>query len=330
MILSDFNTSVQPAIKDLSRLKALGVNLVVAYVYVHQSTPESDDVHIAPQTDTDKTLATLAQRAHALGMGVEFAPTIVVDQGSCCSSHFYWRGLLKPTHPGAWWHNYNLMIKHYVGLSDAVHAEILSIGSELNTMQKYTTQWIRLADWVQHHYPGLTTYMATGNAVFAEPWANHLDIISASAYYSVSNEAIPNVGEMAYVWKHTYLPKLKTLFTKYHKRVLINEVGYCSILYAAYHPATEYRTGTAASQTAQANAYQALLRASTDEPWLRGVTWWHWDQLRNPVTDRGYSMRDKAAECVIAHYWGAQQDPTLGPPVDTTADACLVNHATEI
>jgi hypothetical protein len=112
--------------------------------------------------------------------------------------------------------------------------------------------------------------------------------------------------------------------------VLINEVGYCSILYAAYHPATEYRTGTAASQTAQANAYQALLRASTDEPWLRGVTWWHWDQLRNPVTDRGYSMRDKAAECVIAHYWGAQQDPTLGPPVDTTADACLVNHATEI
>ena len=92
--------------------------------------------------------------------------------------------------------------------------------------------------------------------------------------------------------------------------------------------AQTFRYDTPESQSAQAHAYMALLRVLSVSPWIRGAVWWHWDQVKNAVIDRGFSPRDKAAECVIGHYWGPPST-RVGPPVDTTADACLLNHVAQ-
>ncbi|MFL6241027.1 MAG: glycoside hydrolase family 113 [Actinomycetes bacterium] len=336
MILSNFNQSVLPSIADLSRLKADGVNTAVAYVYVHQSTPWSSDVRITPQTDTDETLTTLADHAHALGMAVEYAPVIVVDSGQTNVTSLAiapgqaWRGELAPYDVGLWWHNYNAMITHYVNLANATHAEILSIGSELDTMQGYAANWIHLATWVNLHYHGLTTYMGTGNAIFNVTWAGYLDIISLSAYYALSSLDNPTVGAMTYVWNRYYMPKIESLYTRFHRRVLIDEVGYVSLVGAAAHPATAYRSGAHVSQPAQANAYESLLRAAQGKTWLRGIAWWHWDVPRAAAIDRTYSMRDKQGECVIAQFWGARQPVGAGSAISRIPDVCLANHITGV
>jgi hypothetical protein len=285
------------------------------------------DDYVTPVSDvvSDAVLADLATKAHALGMAVELMPTIIVDTGQSPGSSFFWRGGISPLHPSTWWHYYNAMITHYTEVANTIHAEILSIGSELISMQGYVTNWQHLALWVNKHYHGLTTYMSTGNAVLPIKWLTSLDIISTSAYFSLSTKKHPPVNEMRYVWKHTYLPQLKKLYTMTHKRVLIDEIGYASVLYTAAHPAIAYQNGEAADQQSQADAYMALLQAIEGQSWLRGTVWWHWDGVKDPVLDRGYSMRDKKAECVLAHYW-APQNPQAPAPIDTTPDVCLLNH----
>jgi hypothetical protein len=326
MILADFNRSPQPAISDLRRLRSLGVNTVAVNVYVHQYAPNSDYVSPTSTTVSDWVLGQVASHAHALGMAMEISPVIVVDTGRSPGSNFFWRGGIAPANPLTWWHYYNAMITHYTNVANAVHAEILAIGSELVSMQGYSAQWEHLALWVNAHYHGLTTYMSTGNGIFPIVWLGYLDIISTSAYYSLSSDKKPKVEQMRYVWNNVYLPKLQTLYTKFHKRILINEIGYASVLMTAAHPAIAYQADQPVSQQAQANAYQALLQAEVGKSWLRGLVWWHWDKLNaKTAVDRGYSMRDKKAECVIAHYWSPQH-PSLPNPADTTADVCLANH----
>jgi hypothetical protein len=169
--------------------------------------------------------------------------------------------------------------------------------------------------------------MATGNSVYYIPWLGGLDIISLSPYYSLSSWSDPDppVNQLVWTWQHAYLPRLYSLFTKFHRRLLFSEIGYTSAVGTTVQPAQTFRYHTAESQVAQANAYMALLRVLQQSPWLRGAVWWHWDKLGNPVLDRGYSPRDKMAECVVGHYW-SPQSLGLRAPVDTTADACLVNH----
>ena len=324
VIASDYLKKPTPAIADLPRLKSLGVNTISAYIYTYMDSVSSDNVHITAQTVSDQQLSLLATTAHQLGMAVEFSPVIVVN------GPYIWRGFIKPTNVAAWFHSYNAMITHYVVLANALKVEILSIGSELYSLQGYTANWQHLALWVNLHYPGLTTYMATGNSVFYIPWLGGLDIISLSPYYSLSSWSNPDppVNQLVYTWQHAYLPRLYSLFAKFHRRLLFSEIGYTSAVGTTVHPAQTFRYDTPESQSAQANAYMALLRVLSISPWIRGAVWWHWDQVKNAVIDRGFSPRDKAAECVIGHYWGPPST-RVGPPVDTTADACLLNHVAQ-
>jgi hypothetical protein len=326
MILSDFNKSAAPAAMDLPRIRALGVNTVVINIYVHQSTATSSNVHIAPDTISDASIADLASRAHKLHMDVELAPIIVIDNE--VGGHL-WRGHIAPTNVATWFNYYIAMVRHYELVAIRVHAEIFSIGSELCSMEKYTTYWQHLGWEVNKHYSGLTTYMSAGTFVFQIPWWNWVDVMSTSAYYSLSNQMIPPVDQMVYVWNTAYLPRLQALSSKFRRRVYFDEVGYGSQLQAAFHPSTAYESKQPVSQQAQANAYTALIRALVGKPWLQGVAWWHWDMVRNSATNRSYSMRDKMAECVIAKYW-APQNPDAPAPANSLPDVCLATHAAQI
>src|SRR5438477_8491 len=97
-------------------------------------------------------------RGRRFRLAIGIATLVTLVRGS-----YMWRGWIKPSNVAAWFHSYNAMITHYVVLANALKVEILSIGSELYSLQGYTANWQHLALWVNLHYPGLTTYMATGN-----------------------------------------------------------------------------------------------------------------------------------------------------------------------
>ena len=322
MIASDFYKSPMPALADLPRIKALGINTVAAYIYVSMASRTASEVQITDKTVSDAQLTQFANAVHKLGMAVQFAPIVAVQ------GHGGWRGRLAPTSMSAWFRSYNTMITHYTYLAQQLRVELFSIGSELDSLQYRTYNWQQMFAWVDRHYSGLRTYMSTGVQVFTNAWWGSLDLISLSPYYSLSNNAVdvsPSISQLVYVWKHGYLPKLYTLSRQYHRSVLFAEIGYCSVLGATAHPSYAYSSAQPVSQQAQANAYIALLDGIRGASWLRGVIWWHWDTPNAAVVNREFSMRDKAAECVIAHYWSRQ---SLGVGViEAREDVCLVNHA---
>src|SRR5205085_5984565 len=123
-----------------------------------------------------------------------------------------------------------------------------------------------LAAWVHRYYWGLRSYMAAGIAAFEITWWGSVDFISKSPYYSLSNAALhpmPKVANLVSVWRYSILPSLYTLYRKFNRPVLFGEIGYCSIQGATSSP-WEHRTNTLpASQLAQADAYDALLQATS-------------------------------------------------------------------
>jgi hypothetical protein len=309
---------------DLPRLKLDGINTIVVYIYVHQADLTYSGVESTSRDVSDDQLGKLADAAHQLGMAVEFMPIVVID------SQRIWRGWMQPYSVSSWFHYYDIMAAHYLRLAKSLNVEIFSIGSELYKLQGQDYYWERLASWVQHNYSGITTYQATGGSVFAIRWLRYLDLIGTSPYYSLSdwNEPDPSVSELVYTWQHSYLPKLKALGAQYHRDVFFSEIGYVSAVGATVKPAKGYAQQTPVSQDAQAHAYLALLEATARASWVRGIAWWHWDKQTGPGNG-DFSMRDKKAECVVAHYW-AHQSPSLPPPVDTTGDVCLANHVTAL
>jgi hypothetical protein len=95
--------------------------------------------------------------------------------------------------------------------------------------------------------------------------------------------------------------------------LLIDEIGYASVVGTTIHPAIAYREGRPPSMNEQANAYAALLAAARSQTsWLRGIVWWNFAQYSGtPSTNREFSMRGKKAECVLAKNWSSHTLPQL-------------------
>lgn len=297
MILAGFGDNPRSAIADLPRLKADGVNTVSIYINTYMATISSNTIDYKHASPSDATVSLITQAAHRIGLAVQILPIPeVVD-------HFVWRGVIRPSNVATFFASYTAMVKHYVNLANRLDVEIVAIGSELTSMQGYTSSWRSLAAWTNAHYKGLTTYMSTAPTTPTIPWWDSLDVISISPYYSLSNARIPTVSEMAATWRRSYLPSLANLSQKFHRPVLFDEIGYASVEYTAYKPAVADRGSRKVSQQAQANAYQALLEATRGQTWLRGVVWWHWG-LPDKGARTGYLIRDKKAERVLRSFWG--------------------------
>jgi hypothetical protein len=237
--------------------------------------------------------------------------------------------LIHPADLTAWLHSYSAFVARYTYLAQLLHVEMFTIGSELSSLEGLTVYWQNLAAWVHRHYSGLRTYMAAGVAAFKITWWSSVDFIALSPYYSLSNASLqlmPSVSQLVYIWRHAYLPTLYNLSLKYHRPVLFAEIGYCSVKGTTWRPWNAYSNPYPASEQAQSDAYNALLQATQGQSWLRGIVWWHWDTPTAPLVDRGFSMRDKMAECVIGQYWSPA---SLGvpSPADRVRDVCVANYA---
>jgi hypothetical protein len=296
MILAGFGDNPRSVLGDLPRLKSIGVNTVSMYVSAGMATVSSNSIDYTTASPSDDVISLMSRAAHQLGMAVQLLPIPEVrDQ-------FVWRGRIRPSNVQSWFASYALMLKHYVTLANKLQIEIFAIGSELTSMQGYTANWRALAAWTNAHYGGMTTYMATAPTTTSIPWWDSLDVISISPYFSLSKARVPSVSEMVTAWRRSYLPDLARLSAKFHRSMLFDEIGYASVEYTAYKPAVPFAGHPAESAQAQANAYQALLVATSGQTWLRGVVWWFWG-LPFHSPRKGYIIRDKKAECVLASYW---------------------------
>ena len=251
-------------------------------------------------TPSDRTLTAVSALAHRAGLAVEWMPIVACHGGAP-------RMNILPNDMFTWWQRYKAMIDHYAVGAQRNGVEIYSVGSEYTALQKYTSNWMQIIHSVNAKFRGLTTYMATTGVGFPDlGWWGNLDLLSVSPYWSLSPAKIPTVDNLVHAWNY-FLPQLKQQSTTYHRPILMDEIGYPSTEYAAYRPAVSWQNrGAKASQLAQANAYEALLKVSGEakqQSWMRGVVWFFWKALSNPKSDRSYSPQGKKAERVVAKYW---------------------------
>jgi hypothetical protein len=317
MIVADANMPFETNLGDLPRLAEDGVNTAVYYITQYFDNLYHPTISKGRWTPSDNEILTGIELAHAEGMTVQLDP-ILWSTGA-----YQWRGAMDPGDMSKFWPQYRDMILHYAELAQTADVETFAMGTEYRGMEKYTGRWRALARDIRKVYSGKLIYMGVTQSIFAAKFWSAVDYIGVSPYFGLSGKAVPSYKEMYAVWRTKYFPALARLSAYWHRPLLFNETGYLSAEGTAIYPA-DWKPDAPVSQTAQANAYAALLDAARDAPWLKGIVWFRWSPPTTPL-DRTYSPRDKKAECVLAKRWSS---PTSTRLSDGSPLGCLGSQVT--
>lgn len=294
---------------DVVRLARDGINTIDIYITEYQAGPEANKISKGPNTPTTPQVEAAVKLIHQHHMAVELMPVVWT------SGAYYPRNEYQPKHVARWFASYTRMIDRWASVARRSHSEIFSVGSEYSYLQPYTSRWRKVIRTVRTRYHGEVTYMADANTIYDHAydpdapenpdvvkfWSS-VDDIGVSPYFTVSFAAIPRVAKTMHNWLHNQFGGLYDLVLAYHRPVLFNELGYQSIRKTAWNP-YQARNGTP-SERAQATAYNAVIKATTNVSWLRGLVFFTWGTESNsPHQDTTYDPEYKQAECVMARSW---------------------------
>lgn len=304
---------------DLRTLKdRLATNHVVITVPVFQANLKANNPAADPvRTPSDAVIRTVVEQAHRLGLAVVLIPYLLVDDGQ-------WVGDLAPTNVSQWFQNWRAILRRYAQLAQQANVEIFLLGWEFVTMQKYQAEWERAIQQIRPLYRGRLSYFAnwwwdrrTYANVFAwKPWGS-LDFIGISAFFELTRKNDPTVTELQRAWNsdahgQNILEDLARLHSEYRKCIVFLELGYESKDGTNREPWNFLRTGPP-DEGEQRDAFQAVFRALSDQPWFGGYLVWA-EQPGLPRTATGYDVLTKpAAEIIRAHAMPSTSCPGARP-----------------
>ncbi len=293
--------------KDLRELKSLGVNSISLMVNWYQRDIHANEIHRNPEngsehsTISDKKLVEVIQHAHRLNMKVLLFPFLRFEYRGPKE----WRGVLKPENFATWTQNYEQFILHYANLARIHRVEILSVGSELGSLEQKTDFWKSLIQKVKQVYSGKLIYSSNWDHYTYPTFWQHLDYIGMNSYYTLSNSNQPSLAELTQSWRQIK-NKLLTFQAKFSQKLVFTELGYPSLDGTNQRP-WNYLIQNKADVEEQALCYQAFVDVWNDTPELAGVYWWVWFG-EGGATDKSYTPRGKPAMQVMREWYGG----TLG------------------
>ncbi len=196
--------------------------------------------------------------------------------------------------------NYENFIFHYADLAEKNKVEILSVGSELGSLEDRSLFWSRLIRKVRQRYHGKLTYSANWDHYTHPTFWRELDYIAISSYFELSKNPNPTLAELLIKWQQ--IKKMLLAFkAKYSQKLIITEVGYPSLDGAAKAP-WNYFAPTPVDLEEQALCYKAFIQAWNKTPELEGAFWWNWFGEGGPK-DKDYTPRGKPAEALLRDWY---------------------------
>lgn len=303
VVYSNANRPLTLLVPDLPRLQAVGVNHVTLYVYLAVASPTANEVTRGLTTPTDAELGAVIDAVHAAGMTVAVTPLPWYFGGTA------WRGGFQPTDRSAFFDSWRFHVNRYAELSEQHDVELFSIGTEQNSLHNEEAQWRRTAAEARQRFSGPLTYMApvNPNSLGTVKWWDAVDVVSVSPYFSVSQQARPQYGEIRGTWQGYGMKTLRDLSKRTGRKVLIAETGYVSAEFFGKAPHQSAPATALPAPLEQAAAYAAVLDAISAtkdrRSFLLGIAWWSWDPVFSGPLDTTYSPRGKPAECVLAQRW---------------------------
>ena len=288
----------------LRELRATGATWVELAVTASTPSVRSTVIdRLGHSTPTDASLRTAIAYAHSLGLKVLLKPHIDPFRSQ-------WRGEIGEsfTEPqwATWFANYRAFIVHYAELAGDSGVEEFSIGCELDATVRREADWRGVAAAVRSIYRGPLTY--SDDQVLGHPdalkWWDAVDVIGEDTYPTLSQKPEPSVADLRAGWTK-YIPWLHQLARRWHKPVLLTEIGCRSIVGGAQYPGDWERPGNV-DLGLQRRWYAAALKELGRRSWLVGTFWWAWSPnlKEGGPRDNGYSPRGKPAESVLRAWYG--------------------------
>jgi hypothetical protein len=237
------------------------------------------------KTPSDAELSWLISNAQSRGFSVVLRP--LIDEHTLYGAPpGGWRGGIRPTSVTAWFDSYNALMIHYATLSQSVHAFAFDIGSELDTMERYSLEWPYTIKLIRSHYSGQLTY-SFNFETRPQPFAALLDFVSVDAWYNLSNLANPSISQIIAGWQGYGLHDLLYRSALAGKPVVVTEVG------AWPNPGifrAPYGGSTAPYNPQVQQDYYAGTCAAL-KPKISGIYWWE-IELVNPLRPHNLSNFD--------------------------------------
>ncbi|WP_305797902.1 MULTISPECIES: glycoside hydrolase family 113 [Microvirga] len=328
----------ETGLKAMNQIVATGANTVTIIPNFFQANKFSNavELHLGDpnnpwdnESDTFEQVKQSVLAAKTRGLKVVLKPHVE-------TSDRVWRAEFAPTDPKAWFASYKAMMVEYAKVAQAAGAEMICVGTEMNSMidpaktcsdgKTYTQKWTEIIDAVRAVYSGKITYAATYDTVQKVGFWDKVDFIGVDAYIPSSTVNDPTVDQIVDAWvKPHFNPWIrdtlhggksvvdyyKALSEKYGKQVLFTEVGYKSMDGANKDPGVFGGSGTYDPQE-QVDCYEALFKVMENYGgrWLAGSFLWSYYSFENPMVERNvpwtdYTTQRKPANVTVTtHYSG--------------------------
>ncbi|MHB1854001.1 MAG: glycoside hydrolase family 113 [Acidimicrobiales bacterium] len=309
------NVSQQQSPNEIARLHSDGLNTVSLFVWWLMDKQNSDS--LAPDykdgtTETDANLELQMTASEQAGMHVILVPIFYC--GGCQGG---WRGTIAPANPAAWFVSYQGFINHYADIAQSYGATTLFIGSEMTSMENYTSNWDSVISNARTYFSGQIGYEENWDVIGHAKFVSNVDLIGVSAYFPLDSAKSPALSDLLGDWTSSHgtgysgrnwVRALRQLAATSGKPILFGEVGYMSGDYAANQPFLNYFSTT--NWQLQSDLYQALLETFSNEPWWDGVVWWEWFVSSDTTSDNSRTPRGKTAETMLSRWYAQGLRPT--------------------
>lgn len=289
--------------QQLEEIRDLGASHVAVVVTYFQQDVFATEIEAdSRRTPSRATIVRTLRTAEQLGLDTMLFPYVQVDQKL---EPDHWRGTLRPRDRDAWFAAYQRWIQSMARIAARTGVEILSLGSEMSTMDLDTARWRQLIAAVRPLFLGRLTYSANWDHYEQVEFWDDLDVIGLTGYFELvpRDERDPSLEQLIEGWREWYVRLMR--WQSHHGRpLLMTEVGYRSNDGAAALP---WRWGEEEHQVdleEQRRLYEAYRRVWSDDERLAGVFFWNWWGEGGPSC-HDYTPRGKPAEAVLRRWFAA-------------------------
>lgn len=279
--------------RTLERLRGLGVNTIGVLMEGRMSGLGSTQV-VRPEPESLAAVQAALLDANTLGFATVLIPHLVLDDGQ-------WRGDLHyddPTELERFFTSYEDFIGAAADVAQHTGASVLSVGVELKGLSRTeagAAAMRRLSHDLRGRYRGLLTYNANWDEAEQVRFWDAVDLAGVNGYYPLEPDPVRGAEAVA--------RRLSNLALLAERDLLVLEVGYRSSPLSHLRP-WEWpdHVEPIVDETAQANAYAAVLAEWLPAPHVRGLLFWVVptdpdDPAAEPP--HGFCPLGKAAEGVI-------------------------------
>src|SRR5262245_16750095 len=168
----------------LDEIHDIGAGSVSLFVTNYQEDIRTNYIYINQRAAEVTQLTELVRYAHSRGLSVFLFPTLHIQHLGVKE----WRGVLKPNDPQIWWDNYFRLIQFYIHFAEQNKVEMLSIGSELCSLEGEYEQWSRIIQYARANYSGLITYSANWDHYHEISFMKDLDYMGINAYFRLTEK----------------------------------------------------------------------------------------------------------------------------------------------